>query len=76
VAGAPADLLVFREDPTRSVDAFNTLEAVVVGGRLYLREDLDTAIARYREHYAGAVVDAVSVAVARRIIASSARRDH
>jgi cytosine/adenosine deaminase-related metal-dependent hydrolase len=35
-AGAPADLLIFREDPTRDLRALGTLEAVVVRGRLYL----------------------------------------
>lgn len=34
--GAPADLLVFRQDPTRDLAAFATLEAVVMRGRLYL----------------------------------------
>lgn len=33
--GAPADLLVFREDPTASALAMNSLEAVVARGRLY-----------------------------------------
>jgi imidazolonepropionase-like amidohydrolase len=32
-AGAPADLLVFREDPTRSLDALDSLAAVIRDGR-------------------------------------------
>lgn len=75
-AGAPADLLVFREDPTRDLAALESLAAVVAAGRLYLREDLDAAIARARDHYDGRLVDTLSVAVARRIMRNSVRRAH
>jgi predicted amidohydrolase len=34
-AGAPADILVFRRDPTRNLDHRASLEAVVAAGRLY-----------------------------------------
>lgn len=43
--GAPADLLLFREDPTRDLAALATLEAVIADGRLYAKADLDRAIA-------------------------------
>jgi imidazolonepropionase-like amidohydrolase len=66
--GAPADLVVFREDPTRSLDALATLEAVVADGRLYAREDLEAQLARQRRHFEGAVFDAVSVYVTRRML--------
>jgi predicted amidohydrolase len=33
--GAPADLLIFREDPIQRSDAVMTLEAVISRGRLY-----------------------------------------
>jgi predicted amidohydrolase len=36
--GAPADLLIFRQDPTRDLAALNTLEAVVMRGRLYMSQ--------------------------------------
>jgi imidazolonepropionase-like amidohydrolase len=51
--GAPADLLIFREDPSRDLAALETLEAVVRDGRLYTREDLDARLMRYRAHYDG-----------------------
>jgi cytosine/adenosine deaminase-related metal-dependent hydrolase len=41
--GAPADLLVFRRDPTRDLDALRSLEAVVADGRLYRRDTLRAA---------------------------------
>ncbi len=51
--GAPADLAVFREDPTRDVAALDTLVAVVADGRLYTRSDLEERLDRYRDHYDG-----------------------
>ena len=41
--GAPADLLVFREDPTKDWGALMTLEAVVADGRFYSARRLDNA---------------------------------
>jgi imidazolonepropionase-like amidohydrolase len=67
--GAPADLLVLRRDPTRDVGALDSLEAVVADGRLYTRAQLDQQLARHREHSEGAVFDAVSVVLARRVLA-------
>jgi imidazolonepropionase-like amidohydrolase len=33
--GAPADLLVFKEDPTKSLAALESMQAVIAQGRLY-----------------------------------------
>jgi hypothetical protein len=63
---APADLLVFREDPTRDLAALSTLEAVVAQGRLYPKEMLDQALARWRAHFEGRFYDTVTMAIARR----------
>ncbi len=76
VAGAPADLLIFREDPTADLQLLNSLEAVVSAGRLYRREDLEAAIAAFQRHYEGAVVDALSVAVARRLLRKVLQQTH
>jgi imidazolonepropionase-like amidohydrolase len=67
--GAPADLLVFRQDPTRDLAALATLEAVIADGRLYARAALDAQLARYREHFEGALYDWITVALARRALA-------
>jgi imidazolonepropionase-like amidohydrolase len=64
--GAPADLLIFREDPTRDLAALSTLEAVVAQGRLYPKEMLDQALARWRAHFEGRFYDTVTMAIARR----------
>jgi hypothetical protein len=67
--GAPADLLVLRQDPTQNLDALESLEAVVADGRLYTRAELDAQLARYSEHSEGAIFDSVSVVLARRALA-------
>ena len=62
--GAPADLLIFRQDPSTDLNNLQTLEAVVAGGRLYPREVLEEAVARWQSHFANPVYDAVSTRLA------------
>jgi imidazolonepropionase-like amidohydrolase len=59
--GAPADLLVFREDPTRDLNALQTLEAVIAAGRLYPRETLQETAGRWQRHFADPVYDTISM---------------
>ncbi|MGW4517920.1 amidohydrolase family protein [Streptomyces sp. NPDC004393] len=47
--GAPADLLVYRGDPTLRTDPSEGLEAVVSRGRLYARADLEAALEADRQ---------------------------
>jgi len=63
--GAPADFLLFREDPTHDLAALSTLEAVVVQGRLYPKAVLDAALARHRDYFNGWLYDRLSIAYAR-----------
>ena len=63
--GAPADLLIFREDPSHDLAALSTLEAVVAQGRLYPKEVLDLAIRRHRDYFEGWLYDRISMALAR-----------
>ena len=42
-AGAPADILLFRRDPTATLDNLASLEAVIAGGKLYRMADLTSA---------------------------------
>ena len=76
VEGAPADLLIFRDNPSRDLEAMKSLVAVVAAGRLYYREDLEASIEEFRAHYSGWLVDALSASVARRIIRNNVKRDH
>ncbi len=63
--GAPADFLLFREDPTRDLAALSTLEAVVAQGRLYPKAVLEAALARHRDYFNGWLYDRLSMAYAR-----------
>lgn len=61
--GAPADLLLSREDPTVDLAALGSLAAVVADGRLYTRETLDAALETARDHYRGQPYERVSLAI-------------
>ena len=67
-AGAPADFLLFRDDPTVDLRALATLQAVVVQGRLYPRADLEAAIAEHRALHASVLYDTVVTALARPLL--------
>ena len=73
--GSPADFLIFAEDPTRSLDALDSLHAVVSGGRLYRQSDLRESIEEYRSFYQRWVVDQLSVRVAKAKLASIVTSD-
>jgi hypothetical protein len=73
--GAAADLLVFREDPTRDLAALATLEAVVADGRLYPKRALDAAVARHRAGFDGRLRAALSRWGAR-LLAAAMRLRH
>ena len=51
--GAPAELLLFRADPTQDLAALSTLAGVVRGGRWYPRETLDAQLNAYQRAWGG-----------------------
>ena len=55
--GAPADLVVFAEDPTRNLEALASIRLVVADGRPYPKQMLDDAVGRYRAYYDGWLCD-------------------
>jgi cytosine/adenosine deaminase-related metal-dependent hydrolase len=67
-AGAPADFLVFKDDPTKNLDAFDSLQAVVVDGRFYYRSQLEDAILRYRRRFDNPMYKFMKVTVMRRAV--------
>jgi imidazolonepropionase-like amidohydrolase len=71
VPGAPAELAIFRDDPTHDLAALGTLAGVVRDGRLYTRADLDSQLARYRTHYESALYDALVTPLVRRALAGA-----
>src|SRR5262249_20944060 len=46
--GAPADILLFRRDPTSTLDNLASLEAVIAAGKLYRMTDLARTTAKRR----------------------------
>ena len=74
--GAPVDFLILRRDPTRDLSALDTLEAVVVQGRLYRRAALDAARGEWRRHFASPVFEAISMPAARATLRHNALRDY
>jgi hypothetical protein len=75
-AGAPAELAIYREDPTRDLAALDSLVGVVRRGRLYTREALEGQLARYREHHESALYESVVAPLVRSVLAITAPRDH
>jgi imidazolonepropionase-like amidohydrolase len=51
--GLPADLVLLREDPTRALDALETIDTVIADGRVYPKAQLDAWVERYRAHFHG-----------------------
>lgn len=72
--GAPADLLVFSEDPTRSLAALKTLKAVVAQGNLYRIEDINSVIAAYQRHFNNFIFDRLSRAASRIVLGKIVKR--
>lgn len=73
VIGAPADLLILREDPTRDLAALRTLEAVVADGRLYPIAWLQAALEEQRRYFERTGVDLAYSAVGRITLAIARR---
>jgi hypothetical protein len=73
--GAPADMLIFQHDPSRNLDAFDSLAAVVVDGRFYYRSQLEDAILRYRRRFDNAMYKLVTMTVMRGIVRRIRPRD-
>jgi imidazolonepropionase-like amidohydrolase len=73
-AGAPADFLIFAEDPTQDLSALSSLQAVIARGRLYTKEDLDEAYDRHRVHFEGYFYDNFTTAIFHIILNAGSNR--
>jgi cytosine/adenosine deaminase-related metal-dependent hydrolase len=73
-AGAPADVLLFRRDPTQALDHFSSLEAVVAGGRLYRVADLEAALRSSRAYFASPLIKPLARRGAERALARAIGR--
>jgi imidazolonepropionase-like amidohydrolase len=72
--GAPAEVLIFREDPTQNLDALATLAGVVRDGRLYTREVLDAQFDRYQAYFDAPLFNAIVAPLVRQALAKT--REH
>ena len=70
--GAPAELLIFREDPTQDLDALASLAGVIRDGRLYTREALDAQFDRYKTYFDAPLFDLIVTPLVRRALANTA----
>ena len=74
-AGAPAELALYREDPTRDLEALHSLVGVVRGGRLYTVEALDEDLERRRAQFETGLYDRVITTLVRRALERNRPRE-
>jgi imidazolonepropionase-like amidohydrolase len=72
--GAPADLLLLRNDPVDAVETGTALDivAVIAGGRLYSSQELDASLSAYERFFIDSAYTTGVEAVTRSIFAASA----
>ncbi|MBR0775392.1 amidohydrolase family protein [Bradyrhizobium diazoefficiens] len=73
-AGAPADLLIFRKDPTQSLDDLDSLIAVVVAGELYDASELERTLEEFGAYFRSPIVKPLAARGARQAMARVLRR--
>jgi imidazolonepropionase-like amidohydrolase len=73
-AGAPADILLFRRNPTEKLEHLSSLEAVIATGRLYRVSDLKRAVQDQAAYFASPLINRLSRRGAERALASAFRR--
>jgi len=73
-AGAPADLLLFRRDPTGSIDHLASLQAVIVAGRLYRVADIERALFESQAYFNSLLIERLARRGAEKAMANALRR--
>jgi len=66
---APADILLFRRDPTQTIGNLSSLEAVVTAGKLYRITDLDRALRSSQAYFASPLIKPLARRGAERALA-------
>jgi len=74
VDGAPATFLIFEDDPTQSLDALDSLKAVVLRGQIYDIEELKRSMGELQSHYESKPVAFVSQFFVARAMEKIARK--
>jgi adenine deaminase len=73
-AGAPADILLFRRDPTEAIGNLSSLEAVVAAGRLYRIADLNRALRSSHAYFNSPLIKPLARRGAERALARAFER--
>ena len=66
---APADILLFRRDPTEAISNISSLEAVVAAGKLYRVADLDRALQSSEAYFTSPLIKPLARRGAERALA-------
>jgi imidazolonepropionase-like amidohydrolase len=74
-AGAPADILLFRRDPTEKLEHLSSLEAVIAAGKLYRVADLKRAVEDQAAYFSSPLIKPLARRGAERALASTFRRN-
>lgn len=69
--GARADILLLTSDPVLDVSSLRRWSYIIADGRLYVRGDLDAAVARYRRHFSGPLYSAIMGALVQAMLGDS-----
>jgi Amidohydrolase family len=72
--GAPADMLLFRRDPTTTLENLSSLMAVVSAGRLYRIDDLKRAAQEQAAYFASPLIEPLARRGAERALARAIGR--
>jgi hypothetical protein len=71
---APADILVFRRDPTKAIGNISSLEAVVAAGKLYRIGDLNSALQSSKAYFNSPLIKPLARRGAERALARAFER--
>ena len=66
--GAPADILLFRRDPTERLENLSSLEAVIAAGKLYRVSELNRAVQANQAYFASPLIKPLAKSGAKRAI--------
>jgi hypothetical protein len=73
-AGAPADILLYRRDPTQALGNLSSLEAVIAAGKLYHKCDLERALQSSAAYFSSLLVKPLAHRGAERALARALGR--
>ena len=72
--GAPADILLFRRDPTSTLDNLASLEAVIASGKLYRMADLARAQQQSADYFNSPIIKPLARRGAEQVLARAFAR--